>query len=74
MTMSVNNRGGPTASTEEIMMIQETLRVLHLYDGEIDGHAGPNTFRAVRAFKKSRHMRADNALDEEFVTYVREHT
>jgi len=74
MTMSVNDRGGPTATTEEIMMIQETLRVLHLYDGEVDGHAGPHTYRAVRAFKKSRHMRADNALDEEFVTYVREHT
>jgi len=72
--MSVNDRGGPTATTEEIMMIQETLRVLHLYDGEVDGHAGPHTYRAVRAFKKSRHMRADNALDEEFVTYVREHT
>lgn len=74
MMMSVNKRGSPTASTDEIMMIQETMRLLQLYDGQIDGHAGPETFRAVRAFKKRCHMRPDNALSPEFVTYVREHT
>lgn len=73
-TMSVNERGSPTASTNEIMLIQETMKLLQLYDGPVDGHAGPKTFRAVRAFKKRCHMRPDNALSADFVAYVREHT
>ena len=41
--MSVNERGYPHAATEDVMMIQETMQVLGLYDGVVDGlhlHAG----------------------------------
>ena len=71
--MSVNNRGAPTASTHEIMMVQETMKVLNLYHGEVDGLAGPLTYTAIRAFKKAHHMPVNNLLTDEFIVHLREH-
>lgn len=62
------------ASTHEVMMIQETLKVQGLYTGAIDGLAGPSTLRAVRAYKKRNHMPANNALTDEFIEHLRYET
>ena len=69
--MSVNERGYPHAATEDVMMIQETMQVLGLYDGVVDGLAGSKTFSAVRAYKKSIHMAPNNVLSEEFIEHLR---
>lgn len=69
--MSVNERGYPLAATEDVMMIQETMQVMGLYDGEVDGLAGAKTFIAVRAYKKSVHMAPNNALTREFIEHLR---
>lgn len=69
--MSVNDRGYTLASTHEVMMIQETMKVLGLYDGAVDGLAGTATFRAVRAYKKMHHMAPNNALTQEFIEHLR---
>lgn len=70
--MSVNERGAPTASTQDIMMIQESMKVAGFYGGEIDGVAGPQTYSAVRAYKKHHHMPVNNSLSDEFVLHLRE--
>ncbi len=70
--MSVNDRGATLASTDEVMMIQESMKVLGLYQGAIDGLAGSKTFSAVRAYKKRNHMAPNNALTREFIEYLRE--
>ena len=69
--MSVNERGYPLAATEDVMMVQETMRVMGLYDGEVDGLAGSKTFTAIRAYKKSVHMAPNNALTKEFIEHLR---
>ena len=69
--MSVNDRGAPLASTQEVMMIQEAMATVGFYSGAIDGLAGSNTMRAVRAYKKQSHMPVNNALTDEFITHLR---
>jgi len=69
--MSVNERGYPLAKTEDVMMIQETMQVMGLYDGVVDGLAGSKTFSAVRAYKKSVHRAPNNSLSEEFIEHLR---
>ncbi len=69
--MSVNDRGSPLATTGEVMMIQETMKVMGLYQGAIDGLASTKTLAAVRAYKKSIHLAPNNALTEEFIEHLR---
>lgn len=64
----------PSASTSDVMMVQETMKVLGLYEGRVDGLAGTKTLRAVRAYKKSVHMAPDNKLTEEFIEHLRTQT
>lgn len=56
------------------MMVQETMKVMGLYDGAVDGLPGTATFRAVRAYKKSVHLAPDNHLDAEFINHLRNET
>ena len=56
------------------MMVQETMKVMGLYDGPIDGLAGSDTFRAVRQYKKSIHLAPNNSLSEEFISHLRNDT
>jgi len=70
--MSVNDRGATLATTDEVMMIQESMKVLGLYKGAIDGFAGSKTFSAVRVFKKRNHMAPNNALTREFIEFLRQ--
>ncbi|MFT4730455.1 MAG: peptidoglycan hydrolase-like protein with peptidoglycan-binding domain [Granulosicoccus sp.] len=69
--MSVNKRGYPLAATEDVMMIQETMQNMGLYEGVVDGLAGSKTYIAVRAYKKSIHMAPNNSLTEEFIKHLR---
>ncbi len=69
--MSVNDRGYTLASTDEVMMVQETMKVMGLYRGAIDGLAGTKTLAAVRAYKKSVHMAPNNSLTKEFIEHLR---
>lgn len=72
--MSVNDRGSPLASTSDVMLVQEAMRHLGLYDGPIDGIAGARTLIAVRACKRRAGLPSDKSLDADFIRYVREST
>jgi len=56
------------------MMVQETLRILGLYEGAIDGIAGTDTLSAVRVYKKRIHLAPDNFLSPEFIEHLRNET
>lgn len=56
------------------MMVQETMKVMGLYSGAVDGLAGTATYRAVRTYKKSVHLAPDNHLSEEFIHHLRNET
>ncbi len=72
MQPTVNEKGSPpSASTSDIMLVQETMQVLGLYRGEIDGIPGKKTMQAVRAYKRRHKMPQNNALTEEFITHLR---
>lgn len=72
MGQRLSERGASLAATSDVMMVQETLKVLGLYDGEIDGYAGSETYRAIRIYKKSRHMAPTNAITQEFIDHLRD--
>lgn len=55
-------------------MVQETMSVMGLYGGPIDGLAGTETMRAVRQYKKSIHLAPNNTLSEEFIDHLRNDT
>ena len=55
-------------------MVQETMNVMGLYDGPIDGLAGTETMRAVRQYKKSIHLAPNNTLSEDFIDHLRNET
>jgi len=67
----LNHRGSPPATTDEVMMIQETLKIKGLYRGEVDGMPGKDTMRAVRDFKRTQQLPINNSLNQEFVDYIR---
>jgi len=66
------NRGAPSVSTSDIMLVQETLQVQGLYNGEIDGIPGTGTMRGVRAYKKNNKLPVNNTLDSDFVNLLRD--
>jgi len=67
----LNHRGSPPATTDEVMLIQETLQVKGLYNGAIDGIPGKETMRAVRHYKRQAQMPINNSLSAEFVDHIR---
>jgi len=72
MQPTVNEKGSPPdASTSDIMLVQESMAVLDLYQGAIDGIPGKQTMRAVRAYKRSQKLPSNNTIDAEFVSYLR---
>ena len=71
MDTTRNHRGSPLATTADIMLVQETLRVVGLYRGEIDGLPGVKTLRAVREYKKELGMAPNNQLDDAFIDHLR---
>ena len=73
MNASTNERGSPVASTEDVMLVQEAMVRLGLYDGPVDGIPGAGTRIAVRAYKRARRLVVDDSLDAAFVQHVREH-
>ena len=72
--MTANDRGSPIAPTGDVLLVQEAMRHLGLYDGPIDGIAGAATMIAVRAYKRRHGLRVDDALDARFVDHVRAST
>ncbi len=74
MGQRLSDKGASLAPTGDVMMVQESLKVLGIYEGEIDGYAGSKTYRAVRAYKKSRHMAPNNALTQDFIDHLRNAT
>ena len=67
----LNHRGSPPATTDEVMLIQETLKVKGLYKGEIDGLPAKETLRAVRDYKRTQQMPVNNSLSKAFVDHIR---
>lgn len=74
MGQELSSKGASLAATGDVMMVQESLKVLGLYHGQIDGFAGSETYKAVRAYKKQRHMPPTNALSQEFIDHLRDAT
>ncbi len=74
MGQGLSSKGASLASTSDVMMVQESLKVLGLYSGQIDGYAGSETYRAVRQYKKQRHMAPSNALTQDFIDHLRDAT
>ena len=72
--VAFNERGSPVASTGDVMLVQEALRHLGLYDGPIDGIAGARTRIALRAYKRRHGMGVDDRLGPELVEHVRSST
>lgn len=73
MQPTLNEKGSPTtASTSDIMLVQETMQGHGLYQGEIDGLPGKKTMLAVRLYKRRNKMPQNNALTEEFIAHLRE--
>jgi len=72
MQPTVNEKGSPpTASTSDIMLVQDAMQSLKLYSGAIDGIPGPKTMHAVRIYKRRNKMPQNNALTEAFVEHLR---
>jgi len=72
MQPTVDEKGSPpTASTSDIMLIQETMQDLGLYTGAIDGIPGIKTMRAVRTYKRRAKMPQNNSLTAEFIEHLR---
>ncbi len=72
MQPTLNERGSPpTASTSDIMLVQETMQDLGLYKGVVDGIPGLKTMAAVRSYKRRNKMPQNNALTEEFIEHLR---
>lgn len=72
MQPTVDEKGSPpTASTSDIMLVQETMLDLGLYTGEVDGIPGIKTMHAVRSYKRKHKMPQNNALTEEFIEHLR---
>ena len=70
---TVNEKGSPSsATTSDIMLVQETMQVLGLYSGEIDGLPGSKTMRAVRMYKKQNKLPSNNALTADFIAHLRD--
>jgi len=74
MEITVSDRGSPLASTGEIMLVQETMKILGLYNGAIDGIAASETMRAIKAYKKQNNMPVDNKLTSAFIEHIRNDT
>ena len=71
--MSVNRERARSASTYEVMLVQESLRVAGLYDGPIDGVPGAGTKLAVRAWRRRHGLPVSDALDADLVAAMRAH-
>lgn len=72
MQPTVDEKGSPpTASTSDIMLVQETMQDMGLYRGTIDGIPGLKTMHAVRTYKRRNKMPQNNALTEEFIEHLR---
>lgn len=74
MKQKTDHNDWPSASTHDIMLVQDAMRVMGLYQGSIDGLAGTETLRAVRAYKKSINLAPDNSLTDEFIEHIRTQT
>ena len=78
MKKKVNTKSTPSfanrVATEDIMMVQESMKVMGLYEGAIDGLASTATLRAVREYKKSIHLAPNNHLTQEFIDHLRHET
>jgi len=72
--MSRNRRGSPIATTADVMLVQEAMQHLDLYEGPVDGIAGTHTMSAVRAYKRCHGLVVDNLLDAELIEHVRRTT
>lgn len=72
MQPTVDEKGSPpTASTSDIMLVQETMLDMGLYKGEVDGIPGIQTMQAVRTYKRRKKMPQNNSLSEEFIEHLR---
>jgi peptidoglycan hydrolase-like protein with peptidoglycan-binding domain len=52
-------------SEEQIKQAQQKLKAEELYQGEIDGIAGPQTHDAIEAFQKKHGLKQTGSLDQE---------
>ncbi len=61
---SAQQAASTSPSTEEVRQLQEVLRDQLLYDGNIDGIAGPQTRAALRAFQTREQLQITGTLNQ----------
>lgn len=70
--MPVCRRGSSLASTYDVMLVQDALRAVRLYDGPVDGVPGAKTRLALRKYKRRHGLAVDDTFDEALLAHVRE--
>jgi murein L,D-transpeptidase YcbB/YkuD len=55
----------------KIATVQATLLELGLDVGKIDGKLGPKTTKAIKAFQKKQHMKADGKITEKLLEQLK---
>ncbi|MEL6871535.1 MAG: peptidoglycan-binding protein [Pseudomonadota bacterium] len=59
-------------SASELREIQSSLRLMRLYDGQIDGIIGPRTRRAINAFERKEGLPAIGVPTQELRQFIRD--
>lgn len=67
---SVPNTSKPGDKGEDVIKLQQALALSKCYSGNIDGHYGENTEKAVKAFQKKRGMSADGIAGPATIKYL----
>ena len=58
-------RPEPEGCSERVVRAQERLKEKGLYDGSVDGIAGPKTAQALRQYQEANNLRADGQLNDQ---------
>ena len=65
LTWARGESAQPQMSQAEVRQVQERLKELGYYEGDIDGIYGPKTAEAMRAYQQAQGLPVTGALDQE---------
>ncbi|MEO8557462.1 MAG: lytic murein transglycosylase [Rhodospirillales bacterium] len=70
-TTAVQTIDEPPLSATDIVELQDTLRRLGHYEGELDGLVGPKTRNGIRAYQRQAGLPADGFPDQDLMSRIR---
>ncbi len=62
----------PPLSATDVVELQDTLRRLGHYEGELDGLVGPKTRNAIRAYQRQAGLPQDGFPDQDLMARLRQ--